>query len=121
MYRPGKIWLGSILLKQGCISEKQLNDVLDEQQKRQDALLGQILIQKGYCTYRDIDEAMAIQKEMCKYDKTKYAISIANTALKRQRRKSIVETKKRVVEKSKDCLKKITDNYPIITNKTAVK
>ncbi|MFC1668617.1 SDR family NAD(P)-dependent oxidoreductase, partial [Chlamydiota bacterium] len=52
--------IGEILLDKNRISLKQLGDALTEQ-KRHSRLLGKILIDKGYCTDDDIEQALKEQ------------------------------------------------------------
>ncbi|MFC1668715.1 beta-ketoacyl synthase N-terminal-like domain-containing protein, partial [Chlamydiota bacterium] len=52
--------IGEILLDKNKISLKQLGDALTEQ-KRHSRLLGKILLEKGYCSDEDIEEAVKEQ------------------------------------------------------------
>ncbi len=55
--------LGSILINMGVISEEQLNEALETHTKLF-APIGEILVEKGFCTAEDIDRALKIQIEI---------------------------------------------------------
>jgi len=59
----GAGYLGEHLIKKGVVTEQQLQDALNVQnlykKRGQKKMLGQVLIELGYCTEKDIAQAMA--------------------------------------------------------------
>src|SRR4030042_934074 len=55
--------LGSILVKNGALTEERLNDALEEQ-KRTKAFLGEILLKRDYIKEKDLLDALAEKFDM---------------------------------------------------------
>lgn len=110
--------IGAILVSMGCITPTQLDFVISEQQKlREDALIGKLCVANGFCNAAELDIAMATQNALRLNTPTQQALSIANLALNRRRRKSIIEQRERIVEKGEQAVKRITGTeHPAITS-----
>ena len=55
-----KIQLGELLLSRGVVTAEQIQDVLEEQNKKgHRKLFGELLVEKGYCTENQIASALA--------------------------------------------------------------
>jgi hypothetical protein len=108
--------IGSILLAMGVITEEQLDRVIEEQQRlREDTLLGKLLVANGYCTAQQLEIAIAAQEGMRSEDKASNAIALADVALSRHRRPSVIKQRKRIMEKGQEAVKSITrDDYPAV-------
>ncbi|MCL6638676.1 MAG: Flp pilus assembly complex ATPase component TadA [Firmicutes bacterium] len=85
-------FLGAWLVKEGVISQQQLDEALKDQSfKGQKGLLGRILVQKGYCTDEDISRVIAKRAgipfiSLENYDIDAAAVStVAADAIKRYR------------------------------------
>jgi len=114
--------LGNILLDWGLVSRDQLDHAIYEQKTlKGDALLGKLLIANGFCTETDIVEAMVAQASLRAAGKHQAAMAVANFALKRKRRDSIVVQQDRIIKKGEEVMKSITDEYPVITGALLVK
>lgn len=55
--------IGRILFRKGIVNFRQINDSLDEQ-KKTGGLFGDILVNKGYCTEKDIDLALEVDSRI---------------------------------------------------------
>lgn len=73
MVRPEKYRLGEILVRQGFITQDQLESALEEQRKT-GRRLGRVIADKGYATERQIAEAVAHQLHMPFLDLGKYEL-----------------------------------------------
>jgi hypothetical protein len=109
--------LGSILLDWGIVTKEQLEKALKEQKiLRGDALLGKLLVADGSCTPEEINIAMSAQAGMRKGDYTKQALAVADLAIERQRRKSVIERRDRVIRAGERLRRSITgEDHPAIT------
>lgn len=109
--------LGNILLEWKIITQDQLERALKEQETlRGDDLLGRLLVAMGACTEDEISTAMSAQASMRTSGKHKYAMAVADLALERQRRHSLITRRDRMIEKGREVAKTITgDKYPAIT------
>jgi hypothetical protein len=111
--------IGAILLNMGAVTEEQLEETIEEQQRlREDALLGRLLVARGYCTQDQFDIAMAAQKSMRDGGKASRALAVADISLARSRRKSLLATRKRVIEKGQACVKHITGSQHVAITPT---
>ncbi len=55
-----KIQIGDLLLKRGVVTAEQIEDVLNEQNRKgHRKLFGELLVEKGYCTENQISSALA--------------------------------------------------------------
>lgn len=101
--------IGAILMSMGAVTQEQIEEVLEEQRRlREDALLGRLLVARGYCTEEQFNIAIAAQKSMRNGDKERRALAVANISLARARRHSVIETRKRVIEKGQAAVRSIT-------------
>jgi len=102
--------VGAILISMGAVTRAQVEEVVEEQRKlREDALLGRLLVAKGYCTQDQFDIAMAAQKSMRNGNKEKRALAVADISLARSRRQSVHATRKRLIEKGQAATRSITN------------
>ena len=109
--------IGSILLAMGAITDEELLRAMDDQEKlREDALLGKILVANGSCTSQQLEIAIAAQETMRSGDASEQALAIADLAISRKRRNSVIQFRQRVLEKGNLVGKKITrEDHPAIT------
>jgi hypothetical protein len=109
--------IGAILMSMGAVTEAQIEEVIEEQRRlREDALLGRLLVAKGYCTQEQFEIAMAAQTSMRDGGKERRAMAVADISLARSRRRSVVMTRRRIIEKGQECVKKVTgEEYAAIT------
>jgi len=108
--------LGNILLEWGLITREQLERALKEQETlRGDDLLGKLLVAGGACTHEEIDMAMSAQASLRAGGKAKRAMAVADLALERRRRGSIIQRRDRIVAQGARVEKSITgDGYPAV-------
>lgn len=106
--------LGSILLALDLVSEEQLTDAVNKQQKmREETVLGLILVSDGVITSAQLDVALSAQASMRTNGKHGLAMGVANIALHRRRRASVLQKRERLVEKSQQVVqacRRITGN-----------
>ena len=57
----GNVRIGDLLVKQGVITQEQLQRAIDEQSKVPGVKLGQILVQLGFCSKQDVMQAITRQ------------------------------------------------------------
>jgi len=108
--------LGNILLEWGLITKEQLTKALQEQETlRGDDLLGRLLVAGGACTAEDIDMAMSAQASMRATGKTKRALAVADLALERHRRDSIIQRRDRIIQQAEQVHRSISNDYPTIS------
>lgn len=108
--------LGNILLEWEIITEDQLDKALKEQEElRGDDLLGKLLIANGFVSEEEIQIAMSAQASMRESKKTKRAMAVADIAIERSRRKSMIMRRCDLLEKAERINKSITrDDYPAV-------
>lgn len=103
--------LGHILLEWEVITPAELHEALKQQETlRGDDLLGKLLIANGSCTEEEIATAMSAQASMRAASKSQRAIAVANVALGRRRRQSLVDRRNRIVAQAECVRKSITGN-----------
>jgi hypothetical protein len=109
--------LGNILIEWEVITKDQLNHALKEQEHlRGDDLLGRLLIASGACTEDEVGAAMSAQSSMRASGKYKCAMAVADLAIERRRRESLVIRRNNIIEKAEQVRKSITgDQHPAIT------
>lgn len=101
--------LGAILLEWEVISQEQLEQALQEQEVlRGDDLLGRLLIASGACTEEEVDTAMSAQSSMRASGKTECAMAVADLALARRRRDSVIIRRRSIIEKGEEVRRSIT-------------
>lgn len=103
--------LGNVLLELEIITQEQLDHALQEQETlRGDDLLGRLLIASGACTEEDITTAMSAQESMRAKGKHKCAMAVADLALERRRRQSIVVKRNKLIEQGEKVRKSLTSD-----------
>lgn len=109
--------LGNILLEWDVITPTQLDDALQQQETlRGDDLLGKLLIASGACTEEEVTTAMSAQASMRAAGKHKCAMAVADLAIERRRRKSVIARRDRIVAQAERVERSITgDQHPAIT------
>lgn len=109
--------LGAILIQWGVITHEQLQQALNDQiTLRGDDLLGRLLIARGACSAEDIQAAVEAQTSLREVGKHKSAMAVADLALARKRRDSLIVRRDRVIRKGDQVAKTITgDDHPAIT------
>jgi hypothetical protein len=101
--------LGSILLEWGVITEDQLSEALEQQKSlRGDDLLGKLLVANGVCSEDEVDTAMSAQASMRSVSKTKKAMAVADVALARRRRTSVLARREQLIQKARQVERSIT-------------
>lgn len=101
--------LGNILLEWEVITKDQLELALQEQETlRGDDLLGKLLIASGACSEEEIRTAMSAQASMRASKKHKCAMAVADLALERRRRESMIIRRNNIIEKAEQVRKSIT-------------
>lgn len=108
--------LGNILLEWGIVTQEQLERALQEQATlRGDDLLGKLLVAGGACTPEEVDMAMSAQASMRAGGKAKRAMAVADLALERHRRHSVIQRRDRIVEAGERVRRSITgEGHPAI-------
>ena len=105
--------LGYLLIEMGLITEKQLEEVVKLQgQIHQDARLGRLLVRRGICDEDEVKQALSYQHRLRKTDPTHRAIIMADLAMRRKRRASVVAQRERVMQKGARVFRSISDEYP---------
>lgn len=109
--------LGNILLEWEVISAQQLDDALKQQETlRGDDLLGRLLIASGACSEEEVTTAMSAQASMRAAGKHKCAMAVADLALERRRRDSVILRRNNIIEKAEQVRRSITgEDHPAIT------
>lgn len=109
--------LGNVLLALEIITQEQLDHALQEQETlRGDDLLGRLLIASGACTEDEVTMAVSAQESMRAKGKANCAMAVADLALERRRRKSVIVKRNNLIEKGEQVRKSITgDGHPVIT------
>jgi len=112
--------LGAILLALDLIDDEQLQDAIDKQKKlRDETVLGLILVNDNIITSSQLDMALSAQESMRSNGKHGLAMGVADIALRRRRRASVIQKRERLVEKSQQvaqACRRITGNeHPAIT------
>ena len=118
--------LGAILLALDLISEEQLTNAVEKQQKmREETVLGLILVSEGLITSAQLDVALSAQASMRTNGKHGLAMGVADIALHRRRRASVIQTRERLAAKSQrvvQACRRITGpEHPIVTAKMLAK
>lgn len=93
----------------GAVTPEQLEEVIEEQRRlREDALLGRLLVARGYCTQAQFEVAMAAQKSMRDGNKERRAMAVADISIARSRRQSMIDTRQRIIQKGQAAVSRIT-------------
>ena len=108
--------LGSILLEWNVITEADLERALNDQETlRGDDLLGRLLVANGACSKEEVDAAISAQEKLRKSGKFACAMAVADFALGRRRRKSVVTRAVRVADQGERLRRVITgDSHPVV-------
>lgn len=97
---PEKLKLGEILVKNSLITEQQLEEALKEQSQK-GGYLGQLLINKGWVSSQDINNALQqLSPEFKQWDKLSKMLVIENIVTQEQLEKAVA--KSRAVQKPLD-------------------
>ena len=113
--------LGNILIGMNAITEEDLQAVLLKQAVMtrtalENLLLGKLLVDGGYISDEQLFEAIDRQRQLRSKNKFQKSMAIADHAIKRHRRGSIVMKREAVVKKGKETVKKITGKgHPAVT------
>ena len=104
--------LGNILLEWEIVTKEQLQIALvDQETLRGDDLLGRLLVAGGACTEDDIRVAMSAQASMREVGLHQIAMAIADVALGRQRRDSLLTRRENLAQQGKKVQDSITGNH----------
>lgn len=104
--------LGAILLEWEVIDRDQLEQALQEQETlRGDDLLGRLLVAGGACTEEEVNTAMSAQASMRASGKAECAIAVADLALERRRRNSVIVRRRSIIEKGEEVRRSITGGH----------
>ena len=65
-HRQRETWipLGTILRKKGALTAAQLVELLQVQSQDPRSRLGEVAVQRGYCTAAEVDDALRTQREL---------------------------------------------------------
>lgn len=108
--------LGAILMEMGVIEKDKLVDAIEMQRLiREEARLGKLLVENGFCSAADVKEALLKQKKLRESDHAHGAIEVADVVIKRRRSKSMVQQQSRLMEKAEQVVKRISDEYLQVT------
>lgn len=108
--------LGNVLLELELITQDQLDQALQEQRDlRGDDLLGKLLIANGFVSVEEIEIAMSAQAGMREPRKSKRAMAVADLAIERRRRKSMIIRRCNLLEQAEQVQKSLSDDYPAVT------
>lgn len=109
--------LGNILLEWEVIEKEDLERALREQETlRGDDLLGRLLVASGACSDDEVNAAMSAQASMRAVGRHKSAMAVADLALERARRASMVIRRNNLIAQGERLTKSITgDAHPAIT------
>jgi hypothetical protein len=89
--------IGNILLAMGAVTEEQLRATLKEQRRlREDQMLGKLLVASGIVSTSQLERAMETQRVMRSKKKVNAAMAVADVAIARHRRDSIIATRERI-------------------------
>lgn len=102
--------LGNVLLELEIVTREQLDQALEDQQTlRGDDLLGRLLIANGACTEEEITMAMSAQASLrSKKGKRECAMAVADLALERRRRKSVIIRRENLIKKGEQVRRSLT-------------
>lgn len=108
--------LGAVLLELGLVTREQLNAVVEQQRHmREETMLGVLLVHNGILTQTELDTALSAQRGMREANKTDQALAVANIAIGRHRRKTLLDRRERLVEKGAQIVRSISNDYPAVT------
>lgn len=109
--------LGAILLELGLVTQEQLDEVVEQQRHmREETMLGVLLVHNGILTQSELDIALSAQKGMREDNRTNQALAVANLAIGRHRRQTMVDRRERIVQKGAQIIKGISgDRYLAVT------
>lgn len=109
--------LGAILLELGLVTDEQLEEVVAQQrQMREETMLGVLLVHNGILTQTELDIALSAQRGMREENRTNQAMAVADIALGRHRRQTLIDRRERIAEKGAQIVRSISgDDYPAIT------
>lgn len=110
--------LGTILLHMGAITQEQLDTAAAEHKKLpRDAILGKLLVAKGFCTEEQYKIAIAAQKSIRSEDKAHSALAVADISIRRSRNKKTLATQERLRQKGEKLAKSVSNTgYEVITS-----
>lgn len=108
--------LGAILLELRLVTQEQLDETIRLQETmRKDTLLGVLLVHNGLLTQQELDVAISAQESMRTHDQAGHALAIADVAIARHSRQTLVDRRLRIMEKGEMIARSISDHYPTIT------
>lgn len=105
--------LGNILIAMNAITEENLKEVLIKQATMtrrafENLLLGKLLVDGGYITNEQLFEAIDRQHQLRSKNKFQQSMAMAEHAIKRHRRGSVVVKREAVIKKGEEAVKRIT-------------
>jgi len=108
--------LGAVLLELGLVTQEQLNDVIEQQQHmREETMLGVLLVHNGVLTQSELEIALSAQQGMREENRTNQALAVANIAIGRHRRKTMLDRRERIAQKGAEIVRSISANYPAVS------
>lgn len=118
--------LGAILLALDLVDEGQLLEAIEKQKRlRDETVLGLILVNDNVITSAQLDMALSAQESMRTNGKHGLAMGVADIALHRRRRASVIQKRERIVEKSQQvvhaCRRVASPDSPVIPAKILAK
>lgn len=114
--------LGAVLLELSLVTKEQLDNVIEQQRTmREETMLGVLLVHNGVLTQTELDIALSAQQSMREENKPQQAIAVANLAIGRHRRPTLLERRERIVQKGNFIARSLSGDYPIVSTELLVK
>ena len=114
--------IGELLLAMGAVTEAQLDLAIHDHKAETPRLLGEVLVEYGFCSPKDVQRALTAQEQMRKGGTSEHAMVYAELALERQRRPEKVAQRRRLLEAGRKLRDAITgDDYPAVDLTGAIK
>lgn len=107
--------LGAVLLELGLVTQEQLDMVIEQQRHmREETMLGVLLVHNGVLTQTELDIALSAQRGMREKSRTKQAMAVANIAIGRHRRQTLLDRRERIIQKGDLIARSISNDYPVV-------
>jgi hypothetical protein len=107
--------IGELLLAMGAVTEAQLDLAINDRNAQTSRRLGEILVEYGFCTDKEVHRALEAQEQMRKGGTSEHAMVYAQLALERQRRPDKLAQQKRLLDTGRKLRDAITgEDYPAV-------
>jgi hypothetical protein len=81
-----------------------------------DAMLGVLLVHTGVLSQQELDTALSAQRSRREHNPAAHAMAVADLALSRRRRQTLLSQRQRIAQKGASIVRSISDNYVAITS-----